>query len=479
MAVRARQSGIRDPESALRLFRKLLGDGQVHADSATLDLYAADETPRRCVPRGVLFPHDHDQVRDIVAIARATRTSLVPRGAGSGNVGGATPVPNSYVVSFECMNQIRDLDPADRVVVAQPGVVTADLDAAARAYGLFYPPNPGSAAFCRIGGNIATNAAGPRSLKYGVTRDYVLSLKAVDGRGRSLTTGSRATKSVVGYDLTRLLVGSEGTLALVTEAAIRLLPAPAETAVLQASYSSAEDACAAVGRVMRAQTVPCALEFLDERATALVREAGVNLPAAAQATLIVEADGSAEDIAVQLPLYQRALQGHGMLELAQARTPAAVATLWATRSALSGAVKRRAPLKINEDVAVPVSQLGALVSQIEKLAVTHQLEVVSFGHAGNGNLHVNVLIDPAEPGQKKRAALYLRDLFQAVLSLGGTLSGEHGIGLAKRRFVPLEVGEDTLALMWAIKQQLDPMRLLNPGKALPAVVRRRPRITLQ
>jgi len=456
-------------QSAAQIIEQLLGPERLFVDPVTVETYAADETPQHCVPAGVVFPYSHEDVMNLVRVANEYKLPLVARGAGSGNVGGALPVPGALVVSFECMNRILEFDADNRVMVVQSGAITGEIDARARSRGLFYPPDPGSAAFCRIGGNIAMNAAGPHSLKYGVTRDYVLGLRAVAGDGKSLRTGCRTSKGVVGYDLTRLLVGSEGTLALVTEATLRLLPAPTTSATLQACYRNSADACAAVSRVMTQPVIPSVLEFLDGAALNAIREAGAveDLSAEAGAMLIAEADGEPAEVARQLRALAAALRGPGLLQLKQADTPEAIAALWTARRSLSHAVKRLAPLKINEDVVVPVSRLAALVARVEALAKTYRLIIVAFGHAGNGNLHVNLMVHPDDLREMMRAQLCLRELFATVLALGGTLSGEHGIGSEKRQFVPLEIPGETLALMRAIKQQFDPNGILNPGKLFP------------
>lgn len=451
---------------ALNALAAALGDGRLVTEAAVLALYAADDTPHRCVPLAVAFPHSHAEVVALVRAAYRHCLPLVARGAGSGNVGGALPVTGAVVVSFECMTRVLDFNAADRTIAIETGAVTGDIDRLARTAGLFYPPDPGSAAFCRIGGNIAMNAAGPRTLKYGATRDYVLGLRAVDGRGHTLRVGGGTSKGAVGYDLARLLVGSEGTLALITEATLRLIPAPATVCTVRACYASTHAACAAVGRVMAAGCAPTVLEFVDAAALAAIRDAGAagDLPPA-RALLIAETDGDAA--AQELERVSAALHGPGLTALDRGLTQVAIDALWAARRALSGAVKRMAPRKINEDVVVPVSRLGTLVQHIELLAAHSRLPIVCFGHAGNGNLHVNIMVDPAHTDQLARAEACLQSLFRFVVAHGGRLSGEHGIGSEKRRFLPLEIGTHELALMRAIKGEFDPRGILNPGKLFP------------
>ncbi len=456
-------------EPALIAFRSALGADRVLTDPTICTLYAQDETPRHVEPDAVLFPSSHDDVATLARIAFEHHIALTPRGAGSGNVGGALPAPGSVVVSFECMKRVLEFDPDNRLIVVESGVVTEEIDRIARSAGLFYPPDPGSSAYCRIGGNLAMNAAGPRAVKYGVTRDFVLGLRAVTGSGQEIRTGCRTTKGVTGYDLTRLLVGSEGTLALITEATLKLLPAPETVATLRVCYASNRDALDAVSRIMRQSVIPCALEFMDHRAIDAIRPTGAadDLPSGTRALLMVEADGAKEDVPRQIAILEKALQGQGLLDIKSGFTHDDIKLLWTARKSLSQAVKRIAPLKLNEDVVVPISQLADFVDFIDEIAHKHQLAVVSFGHAGNGNLHVNLMVHPDDRDEMARAHAALDAIMHRVLALGGTLSGEHGIGTEKRRFVALEIDSDTMAVMRSIKQQFDPHQLLNPGKLFP------------
>lgn len=447
----------------------LLGPQRLLTASGDRALYASDETPKSCLPEAVLFPARHEEVVEIVRLANRHRFPLTPRAAGSGNVGGALPTPGSVVLSFECMNRVLEFDPDDRIIVVEPGVVTEDIERMAHAHGLMYAPDPGSGAYCRIGGNLAMNAAGPRCVKYGATRDHVLGLRAVLGDGREIRTGARTTKYATGYDLTRLLVGSEGTLALFTEATLRLLPAPERIANLRVCYADNRAACDAVARVMRQPVVPSALEFMDRRSIEAIREYGgaEGLPAGTQAVLMVAADGAEEDVPRQIQALSAALEGEGLIEIQSGFTPDEMARLWTARKSLSHAVKRIAPLKINEDVVVPVMRLGELVEAMDQLAERHRIPLVAFGHAGNGNLHVNLMVHPEDADELARAHACRRELLQTVLQLKGSLSGEHGIGSEKRQFVGLEFDASTLAFMRELKALFDPAGILNPGKKLP------------
>ncbi len=452
-----------------------LGPDRVFTDTETLALYKRDETPRQVTPAAVLFPDSHDHVVALMQIANTYKLPVVPRGAGSGNVGGALPVENGLVVSFECMNRVLEFDPLNRLMVVEPGVITEDIGQLARTRGLFYAPDPGSGAYSRIGGNLAMNAAGPRAVKYGVTRDHVLGLKAVTGEGKTIVTGCRTSKGVTGYDFTRLLIGSEGTLVLITEATLKLLPAPETVATLRLCFDSNRSACEAVERVMQQPVLPCALEIMDRRSIEAVRNAPDNtgaandLPVGSQALLMVEADGTARDVPHQIAALKETLQGKGLLEIREGFTREEAVSLWTARKSLSHAVKQYAPLKINEDVVVPVSRLADFIDFLDAQANRYTFPIVSFGHAGNGNLHVNLMVHPDKPGEMHQAHECLLAIVQTVLTMGGTLSGEHGIGTEKREYVSLEIPPDTLALMRAVKQQFDPHALLNPGKLFPDV----------
>jgi D-lactate dehydrogenase len=306
-------------------------------------------------------------------------------------------------------------------------------------------------------------------VKYGTTRDFVLGLKAVTGEGKTIVTGCRTTKGVTGYDLTRLLIGSGGTLALVTEATLKLLPAPEAVATLRLCFASSRAASEAVARVMRQPVMPCALEFMDRHAINAIRPTGTadDLPAGTQALLMVEADGAPGELPRQIEALDRALAGPGLLESRAGFSAEEIARLWAARKSLSNAVKQIAPRKINEDVVVPVSRLPDLVDHLDQLAHQHRIPVVSFGHAGNGNLHVNLMVHPDDADEMARARVCHDSIMRRVLELGGTLSGEHGIGTEKRWYLGLEIPPDTLALMRAVKRQFDPHGLLNPGKLFP------------
>jgi D-lactate dehydrogenase len=404
-------------------------------------------------------------VETLVHACRRHRVPLVARGRGTNTTGATVPVDGGVVASFERMNRILRIDPDNRLAVVEPGVLNGDLQQALAPHGFFWPPDPTSAPYCTIGGNLACNAAGPRTVKYGSPRENTLGLRAVAGNGESFRCGTYTSKGATGYDLTRLLIGAEGTLALITEATLKLTPKPSAIRTLRATFTDVGAAARAVARVMAQPVTPCALEFMDDVALRLAREHGGDSVPVAGALLMIEVDGEADTLAAAVAAIERAVQGDGLEQLRVAADAAEAQILWAARKALSPAQRKLSPHKINEDVVVPVSRLPELVAAIKQLATEHGMPIVSFGHAGNGNLHVNLL--PRDEVELQRAPACLHALFEHVIALDGTLSGEHGIGMAKREFMPLALQATTLELMRGIKQVFDPDGILNPGKLLP------------
>jgi len=458
------------PASLHEELSALLGADGWHTGLAARQAHGADDSRQSALPDGVAMPADTAQVAAVVRACRARGVAVVASGAGTGTVAGAVPFAGGVVVSFARMARILSIDPDDRCAVVQPGLLNGDLQQALHPHGLFWAPDPSSADRCTIGGNLACNAGGPRAVKYGATRDNVLGLVAVTGTGEVIRCGGPWTKDATGYDLTHLIVGSEGTLALIVEATLRLAPRPRAQAGLRVFYRDAASAAAAVSRLMRQPQVPAMLEFMDASAIALLRRNGSEVPDAG-AMLLVEADGDDDTLPAALQALASAAGGDGMLELDVALDGAARDRLWAARRALSPALRSIAPGKINEDVVVPVSRIPGLVAAVEALSARHVLPIVVFGHAGNGNLHVNIMYHPDDAAQTRRAHAALEELFAQVIALGGTLSGEHGIGTAKRAWMDRAFDPATLAAMRAIKAALDPDGILNPGKVLPPAPR--------
>jgi len=455
------------PSALLQQLARILPATGISTAAADLLCYGYDNSRRQAAAQVVLWPTSEAETQAIVVACRAHRVALIARGRGTNTTGATVPINGGAVLSLERSQRIIEIDPDNRAVVVEPGVLNGDLQTALAAHGLFWPPDPTSAAYATVGGNLACNAGGPHAVKYGACRDNVLALNVVAGTGELLHCGARTTKGATGYDLTRLLVGSEGTLGIITEATLKLTPLPEAVRSLRALYRDVESAAAAVARLMRQPHTPSALEFMDGEALRLAREIGGAEIAPAGALLLIEIDGDEASIEVALAAIAKAASGAGLLALDAARSAAEVQQLWAARKALSPALRSIAPEKINEDVVVPVSRLPALVAAVREIARWSGIAIVSFGHAGNGNLHINLLFDPANADQALMAPRALDALFSRVLELGGTLSGEHGIGLAKRAFMRQAIDPPTLAMMHAIKAAFDPDQILNPGKLLP------------
>lgn len=449
--------------------RRATGGSNVLTATADCWPYGYDNSRRHALPEAVVFATTHEQVHAVVQLCNTHATPLVARGRGTGTTGATVPVGGGVVLALERMDRIIAVDPANRVMVVEPGVTNQAVQDAAAEHGFFWPPDPTSAAFCSVGGNLAYNSAGPRAVKYGTPRENTLGLRAVTGAGTELHTGVYTTKGVVGYDLTRLLIGSEGTLAVITEATLKLTPLPETRRTLQATYRDMRGAARAVARIMAQAVTPCALEFIDGRAIEMIRAyAEIELPHAAGAMLMIEVDGQHAAIAAAADSVAHAAADETLLELKIAQSPAEVAALWATRKALSPALRTIAPKKINEDVVVPVSRMAELITGLEMLAAEFAITIVNFGHAGNGNIHVNLLVNPDDPEEMRRAEHCLDRVFSLVLALKGTLSGEHGVGMEKRAFVAREIEPAALDLMRGIKQLFDPNGILNPEKLLPS-----------
>ena len=454
--------------AAARELRGIVGTKALLTDPADCWAYGYDNSRRQCLPLAVAFVTEEEQVAAILALCSRERIPVTARGKGTGTTGATVPERNGLVVSFERMTRIIDIDAANRIAIVEPGVVNQTLQQAIGQQGFFWPPDPTSAAVCTIGGNLAYNAAGPRAVKYGTPRENTLGLRAVLAGGEAFGTGVMTTKGVVGYDLTRLLIGSEGTLALITRATLKLTPLPEAKRTLRAGYRDIESAAAAVSRIMAQPETPCALEFLDGAAIAMVRDfADPGVSPDTGAVLMIEVDGSADAIEHAAQRVGEAAASDGLIELKQAATKDEIAALWQTRRSLSPALRHVAPKKINEDVVVPVSRMASFITGLEGLSHEHGVRIVNFGHAGNGNIHVNLLVNPDDADEMARAERCLDAVFDLVLKLGGTLSGEHGVGLAKRDFVDRELDPIALRVMQGIKREMDPLGILNPGKSLP------------
>ena len=454
--------------SFVQAIRNTLNEEQILTDPADIWSYGYDNSRRHAVPDIVVQPSTHEQVHKIVSLCNEYAIPLTARGRGTGTTGATVPLKAGVILSTERLNKIIKIDPANRYIVVEPGVTNQEVQNAVKEHGFFWPPDPTSSAYCSIGGNLAYNSAGPRTIKYGTPRENVFGLRAITGLGEDIRTGVFTSKGVVGYDLTRLLIGSEGTLAVITEATLKLTPLAESKRTMQILYEDIESAAKAVSAIMAQPTIPCALEFIDGKAIDMIRDySDITFPVNAGAMLMVEVDGAEAQLDSSVDEIKTACKSDSLLEFKVANTKEEIDALWATRKALSPALRNISPKKINEDVVVPVSNIPTLIRGLEKLSDKHDIPIVNFGHAGNGNIHVNLLFNPDDETQNKNAHHCLDEVFDLVLELNGTLSGEHGVGIEKRDFVDREIEPVTLALMKRIKKDFDPKGILNPDKMFP------------
>ena len=451
-----------------KAFAEIVGKAAVLTEPADCLPYGYDNSRLQALPMAVLFASEHRQVEAIVGLCNEQGLRLIPRGTGTGTTGATVPTEGEIVLSLQRMQRILQIQPENRLARVEPGVTNQALQEALAKRGFFWPPDPTSASICTIGGNLAYNSAGPRAVKYGTPRENTLGLQAVIGSGATIRTGVNTTKGVVGYDLTRLLIGSEGTLGVITEATLKLTPLPQTKRTLAASYRDIHAAARAVSAIMAQPVTPCVLEFMDGAALGTVRDyTDPALDASIGALLLIEVDGTQAGIRQDVQAVAEAASVDGTIEVRIARSEEEVENLWQTRKALSPALRNAAPKKINEDVVVPVARIPDLIDGLQRLSRETGIRIINFGHAGNGNIHVNLLLDPDDPAQSTAAETCLSRLFDLVLELGGTLSGEHGIGLVKKAFVAREIDPITLELMRRIRRQFDPNQVLSPGKLFP------------
>jgi glycolate dehydrogenase FAD-linked subunit len=463
-------SDLRISPTFLTHLQSIVSAPYLKLDAASRETYGADALNRGRQPDAVVLPADTEQVAAVVRLCAKHRVPIVPRGAGTGYTGGAVPTEGGIVISLERMNRILEIDEANLVAVVEPHVVTGDLQAAVENVGLFYPPDPASLKESVIGGNVAECAGGPRAFKYGTTKQYVLGLEAVLPTGEVVRTGGKVVKNVVGYDLTHLLVGSEGTLAIITRIILRLIPRPPVQATLRATFTDVEAAVQAVMNIIRARVVPAAVELIDgDSLEAVARYLNVRslAPEGTGAMLLLEVDGVPSAVAEEASRVEAACAEAGATEILRARDEAERQELWRVRRELSRSLKMIAPLKYNHDVVVPKGRIPELFALVRRLSREYGLRIPCFGHAGDGNIHVNIMVDPDNPEEIARAHEAERVLFEGVVALEGSISGEHGIGFAKARFITLELSAEEIALMKRVKQAFDPQGILNPGKIFP------------
>ncbi|MFV1957483.1 MAG: FAD-binding oxidoreductase [bacterium] len=445
--------------------RKIVGKEHCSDRPEDLHLYSYDAMNRRYLPDMVAHPADENEISEILRLANEEGFAVVPRGAGTGMTGGSLAVSGGLIVNTDRLNRILKVDVGNMTARVESGVINGRLQEEVEKVGLFFPPAPSSMDISTLGGNAAENASGLRAVKYGVTRDYVMALEVVLPTGEIIHTGSAAVKSVTGYDLTRLIVGSEGTLGIITKLLLRLLPRPESVRTLMAVFPELEAASVAVAKIMASRATPSALEFMDRSAIRCVEEyLQPGLSGEAAALLLIEVDGDEVSVDRQASVIQEVCESAGALYVKKAQDESEAESLWKARHSLSPAIMKIRPLKINEDVVVPRMNIPELIMGIEKIAAERNINIVGFGHAGDGNVHANILVDPADKDEMAQVDGALKDLFELVVSLDGSISGEHGIGIAKAPYMGLELGAESMELMRRIKRAFDPNNILNPHK---------------
>ena len=451
----------------IEALKKIVGNDDIKTDKIHLRAYSYDATKEHFYPDAVVFPENEEEVSKILKYCNENKIAVIPRGAGSGFTGGALPVNGGIVLAVEkYMNKILEIDEKDMVAVVQPGVVNAHLQKEVEKRGLFYPPDPASMDYSTIGGNVSENAGGMRAAKYGITKDYVMSLKAVLPNGDIIRAGKRTIKDVAGYNVAGILIASEGTLAVITEITLKLLPKPKLKKTYMGIFENVEDAMNAVYKSLASGAMPVAMEFMDSLVVKALREKlGVNLPDWAGALLVGDVDGNVEEeINYQLSILEKSFKENGCKDFRVAKDEKEAEEIWYARRNASPSITIYGSKKINEDISVPRSKLPEALNKIYEIGKKYNLVVPCFGHAGDGNIHVNVMVDGSNEDEVKRGYAAVEEIFKAVVEMGGTLSGEHGIGLSKAPFMKLAFSEAELNLFRRIKEAFDPNGILNPGK---------------
>lgn len=465
MVIADRVATLKAPELADALCL-IVGSKNVLSTLEDRICYSCDGSKQQYLPDIVVQPCTTQQVSKILSFAHEHNVPVYPRGAGSGLTGGAVPVLGGMVLDFSQMNRILEIMPEDLTATVEPGVVTQTLQSEVARYKLFYPPDPASAAFCTIGGNVAECSGGITGLKYGVTRDYILALEVVLADGSVIHTGRKTLKSVTGYDLTRLFVGSEGTLGVFTKITVKLIPLPEKTETLLVFFQTPADAITSANRIVSNNILPRALEFIDKSSIDCIKEynRAFKIPAETNAILLIDVDGRASSVTTESSLIEKIVVENHALEVSTAKNSQERNALWEVRRAISPALYNIAPFKINEDICVPRSQILEILERIADINERYPLlKVANFGHVGDGNIHVNVMYKEGK-SQRAMAEGMIDEILHATVELGGTISGEHGIGNVKAAFVPIEIPPQELQIMKNIKQLLDPKGILNPAK---------------
>lgn len=455
-----------EPSAFLNRLVSTTSNAQVFTEKIDLIPYSFDGTSGlKCLPLAVFFPESTEDVQSAVKLCAEFEIPIVTRGSGTGLSGGSVPSEKSLVLCLVRMNKIEEVDTKNLTLSAQSGTVTIDIEEAASQNGLFYPPDPGSMKISTIGGNVANNSGGLRGLKYGVTRNYVMGLEVVMANGEVAWLGNKCVKDVAGYSLKDLFIGSEGTLGIITRVIIKLLPKPSSRKTLLATYDQIEKASDTVSSIIENKIIPCTLEFLDQTTIQCVEDfASIGLPTEAKALLLMETDGHPSVVAEESQAMERIARENGALEVTIARDDLEAAKLASARRSAFSALARIKPTTILEDATVPRSELSKMVRFVESVASKHQLKIANFGHMGDGNLHPTILTDERNEEEMSKVHLAMDEIFDYALSLGGTITGEHGVGLAKKDHLHQQFADESYPMLKAIKRTLDPKNLLNPGK---------------
>lgn len=446
----------------------IVGNDNITVERQELLCYAYDATQMEFLPDAVVHPATAEQISAILELANRAPFPVFPRGAGSGFTGGSLPRGGGVVLVTTRMNRILRVDTENLIAEVEPGVVTEQFQQAVEKLGLFYPPDPASLKFSTLGGNVAENAGGPRAVKYGCTRDFVMGLEVVLPTGAIIRTGGETYKGVVGYDMTALICGSEGTLGIISKIIFRLLPYPEAKKTMLTIFDSIDGAAKAVSATIEAKIIPTTLEFMDYATLQCVeRRFSLGIPAEGRAVLLVEVDGDRDLVEKQARQIHDIIKPLGLVQFRAAKDNAESEQLWRVRRLVSPSLRDVNPDKFNQDIVVPRSRVPDVIRRIEQIGQRYGVPIVNFGHAGDGNIHVNIMVDRKAPGMEEKAHGAIREVFQAALDLGGTMSGEHGVGLSKLPYIEMELTPDQIVAMKAIKLALDPNNILNPGKMFP------------
>ncbi len=452
-------------KTVLKRLAAIVGKENVFDQKSDRITHSYDATGKSYLPDVVVYAGSAAEVSEVMKLANRYLIPVLPRGAGSGFTGGTLPVQGGIVLVLTRMDRILTIDTENLVAVVEPGVVTAELQRQVEKQGLFYPPDPASKEFCTMGGNVAECAGGPRCVKYGVTKDYIMGLEVVTPTGEIIRTGGKTLKNVVGYDLTKLFVGSEGTLGIVTRIVVKLLPKPEAKKTMLVQFSTIDGAARGVSEIIRAKIIPTTLEFLDASTIDCIRDISpVPLPEECRAILLIEVDGDREIIEKQAVRIMEVLQPLSVLDTRIAENAEESEEIWQVRRSVSSSMRKINPDKFNEDIVVPRSRVPDMIRALENLSREYGVPIVNFGHAGDGNIHVNVMVDLREEGMEEKVHKVMEDIFRTAVELEGSISGEHGIGISKMDYLGMEVSEITMRYMEKIKESFDPNNILNPGK---------------